>query len=397
MYSLESMSANTLIVGAIVASSSLASHTLRIGRLCAPLLPNPGPTSECIVERLQLGNSNQLYALTRTRGCAAEKFLVREFGTVSALALDRDVENTVFSRLANLRIAPPLVATFDGGRIEGWLDGRPCSAQECRTPTVYEGVARAFAMLHSAPIETIDPGADPTSCWGWEMADQWLAGARDCAACLQRMDGDEMFGDRATPDDLHKLTARVRAIDLERIGDELSRLRMELDSRPGVLWHCYCHNDVSNTNVHRNVAQGTVRLIDFEFGGVNLRGFDLATHLSHWAGGALDGRYEPAAFPTPAERAPFLSAYARASAHNKKTVVTLEQLDAEVRAATPLVHCVWGLWALCTLPTAVASGHVGGRFSHIEYAERRLRAFDTALAQWRAEKQVGAAILWLPA
>ena len=44
-------------------------------------------------------------------------------------------------------------------------------------------------------------------------------------------------------------------------------------------------------------AAGVVRLIDYEYGGFNWRGFDLATHLSHWAGGAEDGRYDDEALP----------------------------------------------------------------------------------------------------
>lgn len=49
-------------------------------------------------------------------------------------------------------------------------------------------------------------------------------------------------------------------------------------------------------------------------------------------------------------------------------------LEAETAAAEPLAHCVWGLWAQAVLPAGQ------GAFSHVEYAERRLEAFEEALA-----------------
>ena len=54
------------------------------------------------------------------------------------------------------------------------------------------------------------------------------------------------------------------------------------------------------------------------------------------------------------------------------------QLLREVTAALPLAHCVWGLWALCALPNAVVAQEPSP-FSHIEYAERRLAAFEASL------------------
>ena len=120
-----------------------------------------------------------------------------------------------------------------------------------------------------------------------------------------------------------------------------------------------------------NPGSGALRLIDFEYGGSNYRGFDLATHLSHWAGGASDGRYTDAAFPRGAALRGFLAAYAAHAAGS----VTPDALADEVRLATPLVHAVWGLWAVCSLP----EGGETRPFSHIEYAERRLAAFETSL------------------
>ena len=84
---------------------------------------------------------------------------------------------------------------------------------------------------------------------------------------------------------MYKYDAYDHALVRERIDE----FRDTLSSLP----QCFCHNDLSNTNVHRDGQ--TTRLIDFEFAGRNYRGFDLAVHFSHWAGGAVDGRYNDAA------------------------------------------------------------------------------------------------------
>lgn len=358
----------------LLVQSSVAMASQSIINLCAPLLPDPGPACECYAERLRVGNSNILHQLTRRRGQHLQHFLVRQFGASAALALDREAENEAFARLAERGIAPPLVATFEGGRIEGWIDGRPCSAAECRSPDVYESVGRALATLHRIPLEGFDRG-DVSGDWGWRTANTWLKGARSSAAELGRLAADGMLAE-----DEHSLINRVQAIDLDKVGVGLDSLRAYYAHHPELVSRCYCHNDLSNTNCHHDVARGVTHLLDFEFGGVNTRGFDLATHLSHWAGGAIDGYYDDDAFPTVAERDGFLRSYlgANRTALAPSTATDLVRLEAELVAALPLAHCVWGLWALCALPSAVASGR-GWSFSHIEYAERRLAAFHTAL------------------
>ena len=35
-----------------------------------------------------------------------------------------------------------------------------------------------------------------------------------------------------------------------------------------LLLRCYCHNDLSNTNLHLDSISGELRLIDFEYGGL---------------------------------------------------------------------------------------------------------------------------------
>ena len=345
-----------------------------IAATCAPLLPH-GPT-DCdglIVERLKVGNTNALYKLTRPSHDDA--FLVRAFGQNQMLAFDRERENELFARLSDAGIAPPLVATIPGGRIEGWIEGGPCTASECREPQIYEPVGRALALLHS--FESGEVVESESELWSWSTVRAWLRGARRNKAALEV--AAAAAADAATSTELTRLLERVAAIDLDGVSDRLSQYQCWLEEQS--LPSCFCHNDLSNTNVHWDrAAGGGVRLIDYEYGGLNYRGFDVATHLSHWAGGAIDGRYEHARWPTRDEQSGLLRAYATAAARQRKSVaLCAESLADEVEQTAPLAHAVWGLWGLCALPARAPPKEGEEGFSHIEYAERRLRAFEAAL------------------
>lgn len=367
------------IVASAAASGAASGSLATIAAKCAPLLPK-GPTAcdNVVVERLKVGNTNALYKLTRPSH--EDAFLVREFGQNEMLAFDRERENKLFARLSDANLAPPLIATMPGGRIEGWIEGGPCTAAECKEARIHEPVGRALAALHT--FESGEAVERESDLWGWSTAQTWLNGARRNRAALESTVAE--VADTATSMQLACLLERAAAIDLDGISNRLSQYQSWLEERS--LPHCFCHNDLSNTNVHWDRAPGGgVQLIDYEYGGLNFRGFDLATHLSHWAGGAIDGRYEHARWPTGDEQSGLLRAYATVAlgptARRESVTTCAESLAAEVVQTAPLAHAVWGLWGLCALPARVPPEDGEGGFSHIEYAERRLRAFDVALEE----------------
>ena len=284
-----------MLLGVAIAAS--LPEAARIIRTCVPLLPG-GPTActvgnpeeECSLTRLAVGNTNRLYCLRRA--VTGDRYLVREFGASSALRFDRDAENAVFAQLSEHGLSPALIATFPGGgaggaggRIEGWLEGGPVTVEACRSPTVYGKVAEALAELHVfVPAAVNAEGACPLA-WGWRAVGAWLPAAierqRELAGASE---GGEGGGDGGA------YAERVAALRLSDVRGRLEALRELLEAKEPP--RCYCHNDLSNTNLHLEPISGELRLVDFEYGGLNYRGFDLATHLSHWAGGASDGRYQ---------------------------------------------------------------------------------------------------------
>lgn len=339
----------------------IAAEEAEVAPACAALLGAERPEAAS-AERLKVGNTNALYRL-RVDG---RSFLARVFGSNPALAFDRDAENRLYAKLSGEGLAPRLVATFANGRIEEWVEGRPATVSECRTSSVSRQVAAQLARLHhfAAP-----PAKEP---WAWSTARGWQAGARSAMDSLQLQREQVPLSPH-----MSEVCGRALQMDLGRLAGRAGDLELCLAAEALPLG--FAHNDLSNTNVHLDPASATVRLIDFEYGGANYRGFDLATHLSHWAGGALDGLYEDGKFPAEMERRDFLEAYASAASVLQRggEPLAVEALQREVALATPLAHLVWGLWALCMLPTVLQGPP--GPFSHIDYAERRLRAFEASM------------------
>lgn len=247
--------------------------------LTAPLL---SPDAITDFERLPVGNTNQVF---RARTASGKLYLVRAFGTIDALAFDRPQENEIYRSLASAGHAPPLIATLpgDAGRIEAWVEGRACSAQECREPLVYEQVAQSLAQLHT--YDGIGggvgrggggaPAASPLEeTWAFATCRQWLANAEKTLSAPQELEiHDAWLGNSAGSTEKRAILKRAKALQVSIRGVR-SQLQTFSDLVGEVpLPTCYCHNDLSPSNVHFNCEKGTVQIIDFEFGGHNFRAF----------------------------------------------------------------------------------------------------------------------------
>ncbi|CAE8617702.1 unnamed protein product [Polarella glacialis] len=398
-------STTTTIILDFASSSDTVSSEQDVRIVCRTLLPDIDMEAGTL-ERVKEGNTNLLYRLR----ASGKSHLVRVFGDNAALEFDRHAENVIYAALSEQGLAPRLLATFGNGRVEEWLEGRAATAAECRSVPVSQQVARLLARLHSfrepatetttttaakqatttsstitttkttrttattATTTTTAPargGLRKEEAWGWATVRQWLPAARRAEAEIAAM----LPGSGPDSSRLQAVQERVRSLLLDRVAVQIDLLRQHMDARPWEQSLVFAHNDLSNTNVLWDEAHGVARLLDFEYGGLNYRGFDLATHLSHWAGGAVDGLYSHEFFPQRGEQELFLRAYSEevSAIEGLGVVVTVEELLHEVEAAAPLANVVWGLWAVCMLPEALRRPE--GRFSHIEYAERRLLAF----------------------
>ena len=137
----------------------------------------------------------------------------------------------------------------------------------------------------------------------------------------------------------------------------------------------FCHNDLLCGNILRDPDSGKLHLIDFEYGGCNFRGFDIANHWNEWAGGTKpehNGVCEYDRFPSAEQQAAFCHAYLTElmDTVTEKDVAALVQ---EARRFVLVNHWYWGLWAV---NQAVLEGITP--FDYITYAASRLGQYYLA-------------------
>ena len=107
----------------------------------------------------------------------------------------------------------------------------------------------------------------------------------------------------------------------------------------------FCHNDALADNI-LVVEETDVLLIDFEYGGCNYRGFDIANHWNEWAGGtqaSMNGVPDYRDFPSQEEQLAFCQAYIGACGKADTTclpppVVTLSPSD--TATLPPCLSCL---------------------------------------------------------
>jgi thiamine kinase-like enzyme len=157
------------------------------------------------------------------------------------LGIDRSDEHEASRRAAELGIGPPLAAWLpeEGVLVTHWLDGGPLTAEELRDPAVLAVVAPALRRFHDGP---------PLRTPFWvpdlvrEQREEIVAAGGEVPALY---DAAVALADR--------IAAALGGAEHERVP---------------------CHNDLLLANFVRDGA--TVRIVDWEYAGMNDRFFDLA-------------------------------------------------------------------------------------------------------------------------
>mmetsp|Transcript_5734 Transcript_5734/g.8463 ORF Transcript_5734/g.8463 Transcript_5734/m.8463 type:complete len:529 (+) Transcript_5734:43-1629(+) len=117
----------------------------------------------------------------------------------------------------------------------------------------------------------------------------------------------------------------------------------------------FCHNDLLCGNILRRKGGSEVKLIDFEYGGLGYRGFDIANHFNEWAGGTLESKEggpgyngwpDYSRFPSDSQQRSFCISYLREYLGRNPTSKDVDELMNEVREFVTLNHFYWGLWAV---------------------------------------------------
>ncbi|CAB9519837.1 Choline kinase alpha [Seminavis robusta] len=281
------------------------------------------------------GITNQLFRVTLTcnngNKSVPSSILLRIFGAEGMI--DRDVENSTFAALSTQCLAPPYFGRFQNGRLEGWLDGMAClTPRDMALPTISPKIAEQMALLHAKfeiPDELVDYH-NPQQPSLWTQLQDWMEQA------MRATD----FGN-----DTERAQTMVSSL-LQNLDTEFEWLRNTVV--PSDLPVAFCHNDVLGANVLYNATTGVLRLVDFEYGGVNYKAFDIANHFNEFAGGSTEnGVTNYDWFPNKEDQCAFLKVYLESSSQQQQpSDEEIQKWYDQVQAFILVNHLYWGTWAV---------------------------------------------------
>lgn len=324
-----------------------------IAQIAATILNQELSPDQLNVKKVTGGITNALF---RVSGFANESFdsvLVRIFGAEGMI--DRDLETCTYAALCDAKIAPGYLGRFGNGRVETWLDDYvPLDFDELSDPDTSCKIASNMAEVHTFVVkgDLCDYYTEPGM---WDQLFSWMKQAK----------GSKF----QSPDD----EARVKDLNLKDIEHQLHYLKN--DVVPSEARAAFSHNDLLAGNIMKQTVEPfAIQLIDFEYGGWNYVGFDIANHFNEWAGGTDDGKPDYSKFPTKDQQRRFVEAYVRASSSNSADVADhiVQNLLNEVHAFVLANHLYWGLWAVNQ-----ASAEGCEDFDYLLYAANRFQQYRT--------------------
>lgn len=213
------------------------------------------------------------------------KVLLRVYGPQASHLIDRDAELAVLARLSLRKIGPKLLGTFTNGRFEQFLHARPLTKEELRDPEVSVQIAKRMRELHDGiPLLDEERSKGPTV---WRNLTSWAAQARERLDALaarepgavKRVLGVDTVDEFYAAIDKYKAWLyKQQALTDENVKEQL----------------VFAHNDTQYGNLLRLLPppgspllrprneHKQIVVIDFEYSGANVRGYDIANHFAEW-------------------------------------------------------------------------------------------------------------------
>jgi len=241
--------------------------------------------------------------------------------------------------------------------LEGFLDNYvPLTLSDFQVSETYQEIAVKMAELHSGfsvPNELKEwHNEEEPGLWGQLYS--WMEQAKGIKVYKTESDNERA----------------ASLLDLDALERELNWVKTIVSDESKV---GFSHNDLLSGNIMKNELNGAIKLIDFEYGGVNFIAFDIANHFNEWAGGPDNaaGKTDYSLFPSKEQQRDFISSYVRsASGSEEADDEKTELLMGEVKAFLLANHLYWGLWAV---NQAAVEGTE--EFDYLAYAVNRFNRF----------------------
>ena len=279
-----------------------------------------------------------------------------------------------------------MLISFAGGRVEEFIENaRTWGVVDLRDPARGAAAMRAMAMLHAAPLPAERfPAGTPALPKNLRM---WAATAEKAAK--QLIAGGGRKGLLAAAIDIPSLVS----VEVEW----MLQFLQQLDS-PIV----FCHNDLQEGNLMEvagglggageggagsvgKVAGplGEVKVVDYEYGGYNYRGFDWGNFFCEIACDNFVEQYpgfclNPDKYPSDEQQKVLLQAYLRG---REPAAGEMDAMIVEANSFAMASHLFWTLWAVAQAADTTI------KWGYLEYAQQR--ALQYFVFKERAIKATG--------
>jgi len=295
---------------------------------------------EIVLVQCKDGITNKL--LKCTHRASGETVLVRSYGQRSDLIIDRKQEIVNLVCLGEAGLCPRLHGRFHNGLVYDYLPGRVFTSENMRDAAMGAQVAILLARWHQM---TNVPG-DKSNARLFPTLWRWFHAVRKLYASEERL-------------------AKVAAdgVCVEQIELELCELQSHIEALdPPVV---FCHNDLLSANILYDDETDRVAFIDYEYGGYNYRGFDIANHFNEWAGFECDWSL----VPDQTQQRAWISAYFAADVGAVACDACVDPMLREVARCMLASHLFWGLWALVQAELSNID------FNYFSYGVARIQAY----------------------
>lgn len=226
------------------------------------------PVESFEIRRLSAAMTNTVYIISKNEASLysePRKVLLRVYGEGIESILNRSDEISWFLKLSKARAGPLLLATFQNGRIEEYIESVTLTPNMMRRQDVSRGIAKSMANFHTLPIDQ-----DEQEFVLWRRLESWRSEAKASLMSLLPKSSAEQL----------EVLKKIKSFGVLSESKELAEFYEFLCSfRSPVV---PCHNDLQHGNILLTES-GKIVLIDYEYGGMNFAAFDIANHFCEWA------------------------------------------------------------------------------------------------------------------
>ena len=312
----------------------------------------------------------------------------------SSNLFDRNIESQISAELSQAGIAPVYYGRFQNGRIEEFYDGmRTVTCDEMRNERYAKAIAVQLAKLHKLKISSTNDHEEGDAIYKgkgqiWRRIENWICMAKKSASAEKGVNNGD---DKTRKDMILEMESEWDWLKLQLLHTDESSSPLPPEVERAIAFSrevVFAHNDCQSLNILTPVnGEGEaetesfdVRLIDFEYAGMNPRGVDLANTFTECCDmNNLIPDYQNQ-YPTPSIQDAFLSAYLKETDVLLSRAVECEEsamdknlffstLRDQIGKYSLLSHLGWAAWAVLQSSTASIE------FDYMTYAAIRLEGY----------------------